>query len=266
LLLEIRYDALGRRVESVEHVDPVDGSVRATPVVTRHVNAWLTVVEEYDVTDYGGGQVNHRLREFVWGEGFPEPVAMIDWSSAGDEVEGQSEVLHYLRDELGSVVGLTNEAGAVVERYAYDPYGSAYIEDTGTGQFVSGSKYGNPFLWTGQRYDAVAGLYHFLFRSYSPRLGRWLQRDPLEYIDGPSLVEYARSNPKGLVDPWGGWIEVQEVHYKNGMITRHYYGHGAANVAGFSCNPYVGSPACVASLAGAGGGGSPVRRGDRADR
>jgi RHS repeat-associated protein len=116
--------------------------------------------------------------------------------------------------------------------YTYDPYGKVFIErwdpqaDEGNGaylpvveQHTSGSNtvssglpyshYGNPFLWTGQRYDAAVGLYAFKFRTYSPTLGRWLQRDPLGYGNGVNLFEYAMSRPKYWVDPLGldVWIE-----------------------------------------------------------
>jgi RHS repeat-associated protein len=58
-------------------------------------------------------------------------------------------------------------------------------------------------MWTGQRYDATTRLYHFLFRTYSPRLGRWLQRDPAGYVDGVCLYEYARGTPSLTTDPLG---------------------------------------------------------------
>ncbi|MCK4659889.1 MAG: hypothetical protein KAV82_10250 [Phycisphaerae bacterium] len=45
------------------------------------------------------------------------------------------------------------------------------------------SRYGNPFMWTGQRYDPVTGQTLFLARTYSPELGRFLQRDPLGPLD-----------------------------------------------------------------------------------
>ena len=70
------------------------------------------------------------------------------------------------------------------------------------------SRYGNPFMWTGQRYDAAVGLYHFKYRSYSPVLGRWLQRDPLGYVDSESLYEYVISNPAGWIDPFGLKLKV----------------------------------------------------------
>ena len=65
------------------------------------------------------------------------------------------------------------------------------------------SAFGNPFMWTGQRHDVAIGLYHFPFRTYSPRLGRWLQRDPLGYVDGVNMYAYAGSSPTNLIDPLG---------------------------------------------------------------
>jgi hypothetical protein len=69
---------------------------------------------------------------------------MIDYTDLGDlpgsdPVTGDPvpEVLHYVRDALGSVVGLTSLGdraanppvpGTLVERYDYDPYGRTYIE------------------------------------------------------------------------------------------------------------------------------------------
>ncbi len=40
-------------------------------------------------------------------------------------------------------------------------------------------------------------------RNYHPDLGRWLQRDPLGYVDGMSLYEYVRGNPLKFLDPFG---------------------------------------------------------------
>lgn len=63
---------------------------------------------------------------------------------------------------------------------------------------------GNPFMWTGHRYDAAVGQYHTLFRFYDPTLGRWLQRDPIEYASGSiNLYEYVHSSPIKLIDPLG---------------------------------------------------------------
>jgi len=150
-------------------------------------------------------------------------------------------VLHYSQDELGNVVALTDAGDpdaepdpvppAVVERYEYDPYGRTYIENGDSTVRRAVSKYGNPFAWTGQRYDAGVKLYGFFARAYSPELGRWLQRDPLGFVDGVNLYEYVRGMPTRLTDPlgleWLDWVQ------------------GGLDVAGFI--PVVGVVADVAN-------------------
>lgn len=246
LLLEIDYDALGRRVRTAEYLaagDPCGGS----PAVTRHVYAGAETLEEHLSCD--GGANYDLAREFIWGDRFPEPVAMVTHGSAGGfggpSVPPGQSVYHYLLDVLDNVVALTDAAGQAVERYTYDPYGKTVIEETNpaTGlptARLEASAFGNPFAWTGQRYDAGVRLYHFLFRGYSPHLGRWLQRDPIGYTEGFNLYEYVTSSPLRWLDLLGlervisihsnvtggdktgghAWIEVRDTQTGE----RHSYG------------------------------------------
>ena len=46
-------------------------------------------------------------------------------------------------------------------------------------------------------------MYHYRMRAHNPECGRFLQRDPRGYVDGPSLYLYARTNPVRLRDPMG---------------------------------------------------------------
>jgi RHS repeat-associated protein len=70
----------------------------------------------------------------------------------------------------------------------------------------------------GTAVDEETGLYFYRARSYGPSAGRFLQRDPLRYKDGPCCYEYARSGPPVRVDPegarsvqvTGGWIRHQK--------------------------------------------------------
>ncbi|HRX83843.1 MAG TPA: polymorphic toxin-type HINT domain-containing protein, partial [Phycisphaerae bacterium] len=67
-------------------------------------------------------------RWFIHGESFPDPLYMIDLTAAGDIGAGTEEWLYYLKDALGSVMALVSlDTGAVVERYAYDPYGRTEV-------------------------------------------------------------------------------------------------------------------------------------------
>ena len=152
-----------------------------------------------------------------------ETVGSMSVSSPdGDVAAGTPEVLHYLHDVLGSVVALTNASGDVVERYDYDPYGKTYITDSSLTTYLGESKYGNPFMWTGQAFDQNTRQYHFWARAYSPHLGRWLQRDPLGYVDGVGLYEYAISDPVGFVDPAGLRIDKVVVYLPKSGFYRIY--------------------------------------------
>ena len=58
-------------------------------------------------------------------------------------------------------------------------------------------------MFTGREYDAETGLYYYRARYYSPDIGRFLQVDPFDYMDGSNVYKYVRNNPINLADPWG---------------------------------------------------------------
>ncbi len=66
---------------------------------------------------------------------------------------------------------------------------------------------GNLPLYGGYWWDAALELYHVRHRVYDPRLGRWLQRDPLGYAAGSNLYSYVMNQPGRFVDPLGLWLE-----------------------------------------------------------
>jgi len=93
-----------------------------------------------------------------------------------------------------NVTALVEPDGTVAEHVAYDPYGKATFYNGSWANPSTTSAYANEVLYTGHRLDPESGLYYTLFRHYHPTLGRWLQRDPLGYVDGMSLYEYVGSN------------------------------------------------------------------------
>ena len=99
-----------------------------------------------------------------------------------------------------------------MEGYAYLVFGQPYVmTDAGAdGNWLtadtttySTSAIGNPYLFTGRRWDGAAQLYYYRFRDYAPLIGRFCQPDPLGYIDGMNLYAYVNNNPLNWTDPWG---------------------------------------------------------------
>jgi RHS repeat-associated protein len=129
------------------------------------------------------------------------------------------------------VLALVATDGNVVERYAYDPYGRVTVlhgADDADGavdewdEDTSGPDWDNAVLYCGYRFDAETGLYHVRNRVYHPTFGRWVQRDPLGYVDGMGLYEYASSMALRARDPSG--LLILLIHGKT--AASHHFGRG----------------------------------------
>lgn len=99
-----------------------------------------------------------------------------------------------LADLSGSVRALLD--GSEPEAfYVYDPFGNLRSTPPPGDD--------NPFLFAGKRRLGESELYDFIYRTYDPAQGRFLQRDPKAYVDGTNLYNYALNNPLSFRDPLG---------------------------------------------------------------
>ncbi len=89
-----------------------------------------------------------------------------------------------------------SETGEVVTSYAYDAFGRT-IAKSGTMADTF------PFRFSTKYYDAEADLYYYGYRYYSPELGRWLTRDPIEEDGGDNLYAFCGNCPVNAVDAYG---------------------------------------------------------------
>lgn len=160
------YDAFNRRVSKT-----VDGTT------TYFVYDGSEVIEEYNSS-------NVLQADYVMGRGIDEVLTM----------DRSSTTYYYHYDGLNSVRNITNSSGIILETYDYDPYGKL----TSTVSSI-----GNPYYFTGRRYDTESGVYYYRARMYDANIGRFLQRDPIAYMAGMNLYGYTQGNPINWLDPYG---------------------------------------------------------------
>lgn len=151
----------------------------------------------YEKDIKAGGVVEHK--HFISANG--QVIALVKQTAA------VTKVLYFHRDYLGSVTALTDEAGSVVERLAYEPFGKR--------RFANGAVDANGTIvgvntdrgYTDHEHLDEVGLVHMNGRIYDPVLGRFLSADP--FIQSPYNLQsynryaYVMNNPFMYTDPSG---------------------------------------------------------------
>ena len=166
LLSSYEYDPKGLRTKKVE------GGIE-----TRFLLDGGSVLSEF-------GGANTATRRYLQN---PEAI---------DDILGVTEggaAYFPLTDALGSVVAITDSAGAVVKRNNYEVYGAR--STTGSGPDWA-------FGFTGREQDASGWRYH-RDRYASAATGVWSQADRAGFVDGPSRYGYVKSKPTTFLDPRG---------------------------------------------------------------
>ncbi len=115
--------------------------------------------------------------------------------------ESSSATLYFLHDANFNVTAVTDDAGAVQERYAYEPDGKTTIFSSDFSTEKTTSSINNRFTFTGRKVDPESGLMYFRNRYYDSNLGRFVNRDPIGYRGGINLLR-GYFVPNG-VDPSG---------------------------------------------------------------
>lgn len=99
------------------------------------------------------------------------------------------------------------EAYPMAQRMTYDPYGNVQFVDLSTWSITGTNNYLWSFLHQGGKREGT-NVYTFRNRDYHASQGRFIQQDPLGYVDGANLYQAYGSSPVNYVDPmglsWGG--------------------------------------------------------------
>jgi RHS repeat-associated protein len=112
----------------------------------------------------------------------------------------ERKTTYYHTDGLGSAVAASNDAGNLLWRKQYAPFGEQ-LNSTGEQEKLA---------YTGKEHDDVTGLTYFGARYYDPHLGRFMSVDPVAFVESEPMTfnrySYANNNPYKYVDPDGEFV------------------------------------------------------------
>ena len=89
----------------------------------------------------------------------------------------------YGYDITKNVCEVFGPAGYIRTAYSYAPFGNV----------SSSGDVSQPFQWSSEHDDSELGLVYYNFRHYSPDLGRFLSRDPIEEKGGRNLYAFVKN-------------------------------------------------------------------------
>ena len=112
-------------------------------------------------------------------------------------ITNQNGTFYYHRDHQGSIVALTDSAGAVVESFTYDKHYGTIINHTKT------IETNNLYAYTGREFDTDE-LYYYRARYYDPQIQRFISEDPIGFASSDfNFYRYVENSPVNFVDPTG---------------------------------------------------------------
>jgi RHS repeat-associated protein len=188
------YDATGQRVRKVIEHKGSNGQV-----TENKERIYLGDFELYRERNGSGATLERETLHIMDDQ---QRIALVETKTFDIETPNASitpAIRYQLSNHLGSASVEVDEAGALISREEYHPYGTTSYQVGRSGAEVSLKRY----RYTGKERDEETGLSYHGARYYAPWLGRWTSTDPIGIKDGVNVYMYVRGNPCALNDPSG---------------------------------------------------------------
>ena len=176
--LEFSYDYMGRRLEKKVYTKGLF-TLYDWSLVKHHKFVYdsYKLIAEFDVLD-----ADAQPASYLW-----QPVGLdVLLMRTTNEVNG-----YYVADGNKNILAVRDSNGTELSNYTYTPFGTVENPEDSDD---------NPFRFSCEYHDDETDLVYYNYRYYSPELGRWINRDPIEEEGGVNLYTFVDNRPTILYD------------------------------------------------------------------
>ena len=149
-----------------------------------------------------------RAKDLVWLGSVA--IAQVERRVKADGTTRKADVLSLHADHLGAPREARGTDGTVVWRWDGDAFGAAMggMRAVDRDPDGDGTRTEVALRFPGQYHDRESGLFYNHHRDYDPKLGRYVQSDPIGLQGGMNRYAYVGGDPVNYVDPTGldRWI------------------------------------------------------------
>jgi RHS repeat-associated protein len=185
LLVSNTYDHRSRRIAKI-----VSHGGTETQRRTFLYDDWNLIQEL--ITDNGSLTTN----SFTWGLDLSGSLQGAGGVGGLLAVNRDASVYFPCFDANGTVTEYIDATGTIRAHYAFDAFGNT-ISQSGDLASTFSHRFSTKY------FDGETGLYYYGYRYYSPELGRWVSRDPIEEEGGLNLFIFCGNRSLSLYDAEG---------------------------------------------------------------
>jgi RHS repeat-associated protein len=208
------YDGLNRRI--VEQVGTVASPAAATAAIrdVYYSQDWQALEERVRTSPSQVGTTADT--RFIWSPVYVDAMVARDRNADGNATTGTGGLEHRvyaLQDANWNTTAIIAASGvpgvsaaAVINRFAYTPYGEVQTLTASWATPPAGSTPATPWahLFQGLEFTDVTGLAYVRHRDYSATLGRFIEMDPIGFDAGDNnWYRFVNNSATISVDPSG---------------------------------------------------------------
>jgi RHS repeat-associated protein len=197
--IDFVYDYLGRRVRKTVY----SGSSYGTTVSDEKFvwNGWLLIAK------LNAASSNALLASYYWGTDLSGNTQGAGGVGGLLMTQENSNAYLPLYDAMGNVHAMLKASdGSIAAAYEYDAFGRTLRADGADATFAAA----NPWRFSTKYTDAESGLVYYGHRYYSPSLGRFINRDPIEEQGGLNLYAFCGNSGVNRWDMLGMLVRNDE--------------------------------------------------------